>query len=127
MKILPSDATERKGIPLYRGLFCYFPRALVAVAKLSFKGNQQHHPDKPLHWDMSKSTDELDALLRHIIDEDWDAVAWRALANAERKAIEAEHVIELSSGEKYMAKIEQELDDRENVHALMRELRLQDD
>jgi hypothetical protein len=34
---------------------------------------------------MDKSADELDALIRHIIDEDWDAVAWRALANSERK------------------------------------------
>jgi hypothetical protein len=48
-------------------------------------GQQQHHPDKPLHWDMDKSTDELDALMRHIIDEDWVHVAWRSLANLERK------------------------------------------
>ena len=27
----------------------------------------------------------VDALLRHIVDEDWDAVAWRALANLQRK------------------------------------------
>ena len=82
---LPTDAAERKTYPLYRGLFKYFPNALCAVAHLSWKGNQQHHPDKPLHWDKSKSTDELDALMRHIIDEDWDAVAWRALANLERE------------------------------------------
>ncbi len=86
--ILPSDAQARKEIPLYRGLFKYFPRALCAVANLSWKGNEQHHPGTPLHWDMNKSTDELDALLRHIIDEDWDAVAWRALANLERKLME---------------------------------------
>jgi hypothetical protein len=34
---------------------------------------------------MDKSADELDALIRHIIDEEWDHVAWRALANSERK------------------------------------------
>lgn len=83
--ILPEDAAERKTFPLFRGLFNYFPNALCAVAHLSWKGNQQHHPDKPLHWDKSKSTDELDALLRHIMDGDWDAVAWRALANYERE------------------------------------------
>ena len=84
-RVLPKDAEERKTYPLYRGLFLYFPDALAAVAHLSWKGNQQHHPDKPLHWDKAKSTDELDALLRHILEEDWDAVAWRALANLQRK------------------------------------------
>ena len=87
--ILPEDAAERKTFPLFRGLFNYFPNALCAVAHLSWKGNQQHHPDKPLHWDQSKSTDELDALLRHIMDGDWDAVAWRALANLERELTNA--------------------------------------
>ena len=24
-------------------------------------------------------------MMRHILDEDWDAVAWRALANLEKK------------------------------------------
>jgi hypothetical protein len=86
---LPNDAAERKTYPLYRGLIKYFPNALAAVAHLSWKGNQQHHPDKPLHWDMSKSTDELDALMRHILDEDWDAVAWRALAHLERELTNA--------------------------------------
>jgi hypothetical protein len=82
---LPKEAQARKKIPLYRGLFVYFPDALVRVAALSQQGNDQHHPDKPLHWDKSKSTDELDALLRHIMDGDWDAVAWRALAHLQRE------------------------------------------
>ena len=89
--ILPTDAKARKETPVYTGFVNYFPRAMCAVARVSFKGNQQHHPDKPLHWDMSKSTDELDALMRHIIDEEWEAVAWRAMANLERKLIAAEY------------------------------------
>ena len=28
--------------------------------------------------------DELDAMMRHIIDEDWAQVAWRAMANLEK-------------------------------------------
>jgi len=83
--LLPTDAKERKCIPIYSGVIRYFPDAIAAVAKLSYKGNQQHHPDKELHWDKSKSTDELDALMRHILDEEWDAVAWRALANLQRE------------------------------------------
>ena len=84
-KALPTDAKARKTYPMYSGCILYFPHALAAVAHLSYLGNQQHHPDKPLHWDMDKSADELDALIRHIIDEEWDQVAWRALANSERK------------------------------------------
>ena len=86
--ILPEDAKERKAIPVYSGVIRYFPDALVAVAKLSQKGNDQHNPGTPLHWDRAKSGDELDAMMRHVIDEDWDAVAWRALANLQ-KQIEA--------------------------------------
>ena len=82
---LPTDAAERKTYPIYSGFINYFPHAIAKVSHLSYKGNQQHHPDKPLHWDMDKSSDELDALMRHVIDGDWEQVAWRALANLERK------------------------------------------
>ena len=87
-QILPEDAKERKAIPVYSGVIRYFPDALVAVAKLSQKGNDQHNPGTALHWDRAKSGDELDAMMRHVIEEDWDAVAWRALANLQ-KQIEA--------------------------------------
>lgn len=83
--MLPVDAQERKSIPIYRGFVKYFPDAIVEVTKLSCKGNTQHHPDKDLHWDKTKSTDELDALMRHMIEEDWAAVAWRAMANLQRE------------------------------------------
>ena len=83
--VLPTDAVERKTYPIYSGCINYFPDALALVAKRSYEGNQQHHPDKPLHWDKSKSSDELDALIRHIIEGEWDAVAWRALAHLQRE------------------------------------------
>lgn len=79
-KILPEDSAERKTFPVYSGAVKYFPDALACIAKRSYIGNQKHNPDKPLHWDRSKSDDELDAMMRHIIDEDWDCVAWRAMA-----------------------------------------------
>ena len=82
---LPADSLERKAIPIYSGVIKYFPDALAAVAKVSQRGNDQHNPNSPLHWDRSKSGDELDAMMRHVIDEDWDAVAWRALANLQKQ------------------------------------------
>lgn len=82
---LPTDAAERKTYPVYSGFIKYFPHAIAAVSHLSYKGNQQHNNGQHLHWDKSKSSDELDALMRHIIDEEWEQVAWRAMSNLERK------------------------------------------
>lgn len=93
---LPTDALARKNIPVYSGFIKYFPDAIVEVAKLSKVGNDQHNPGQPLHWAKEKSSDELDALMRHMIDEasgvpvDTDGidhavkVAWRAMANLQR-------------------------------------------
>lgn len=88
------NAEQRKGHPVFTGVLKYFPDAIMEVAKVSLAGNAQHHPDKPLHWDRAKSTDELDALARHLIDAgkvDTDGqlhsakVAWRALANLQKE------------------------------------------
>ena len=85
---------ERKQMPVFSGVLKYFPDAIREVAKTSWIGNQQHHPNKPLHWDRSKSGDELDALTRHLMEAgeiDTDLirhsakVAWRALANLQKE------------------------------------------
>ena len=91
-----EDALKRKRIPIYSGVIQYFPQALKEIAKVSQAGNDQHHAGQPLHWDRTKSTDELDALVRHLIDHasgeifDKDGqrhlakVCWRALARLEK-------------------------------------------
>jgi len=90
-----SEAQKRKDTPVFSGVLKYFPNALKEISKCSKAGNDQHHPDKPLHWDMDKSKDEYDALTRHLIDHTIDPVdtdgilhltkvAWRALAGLER-------------------------------------------
>jgi hypothetical protein len=89
-----TNKENRKQIPVYSGVLKYFPDAIKEVAKCSYAGNEQHNPGTPLHWDRSKSGDELDALMRHLIDAgtiDTDGirhsakVAWRALANLQRE------------------------------------------
>ena len=93
--ITVGKAETRKGQPVFSGVLAYFPNAIKEVSKTSLAGNIQHHPDKPLHWDKSKSSDEKDALVRHLIDHSIDPldddgqlhlakVAWRALAALER-------------------------------------------
>jgi hypothetical protein len=87
--MLPTDPKARTGVPIATGALDYFPAAIAAVAECSKKGNDQHNPGKPLHWDRSKSQDESDALIRHFLERgavDTDGirhsakVAWRALA-----------------------------------------------
>jgi hypothetical protein len=58
----------RKERPLATGVLAYFPDALLEVAHTSFIGNEQHNSGQPLHWAREKSTDQLDAALRHITD-----------------------------------------------------------
>jgi hypothetical protein len=87
--MLPSDPTERKGIPICTGVLDYFPLAMAEVARVSKAGNDQHNPGQPLHWAKEKSTDHADCITRHLIERgtyDTDGVrhsakvAWRALA-----------------------------------------------
>lgn len=94
MSVPRATVEQRKGMPLASGVLDYFPDALLVVAEVSRIGNEQHHPGEPLHWDKSKSTDEADALLRHLLDRgtlDTDGlrhsakVAWRALALLQRE------------------------------------------
>jgi hypothetical protein len=89
MSNLPTNATERKEMPIARGVLGYFPDAIAEVAHVSFVGNQQHNPGQPMHWAKGKSTDHADCLVRHLIEAgtiDTDGlrhsakVAWRALA-----------------------------------------------
>lgn len=88
------NPNPRKEYPMYRGLLSVFPKSLSYVSYVSNKGNDQHHPNTPIHWDRNKSNDHLDALVRHLtdhsvnpIDDDellhLGKVAWRALAMLE--------------------------------------------
>lgn len=112
----PTDSQERKERPIVSGVLDYFPDALMAVAEISFLGNEKHNPGQPLHWARSKSGDEADAMVRHVLQRgEWDVItmadgtprkvrhsamaAWRALANLQ-KEIEADLGLPISRGSK---------------------------
>tara|TARA_R110001592_G_scaffold46345_1_gene147545 strand:+ start:143 stop:511 length:369 start_codon:yes stop_codon:yes gene_type:complete len=91
---MEKNKQKRKEIPLYSGLVKYFPDALCEVARVSYIGSKQHHPDEDLHWDREKSRDDLDALMRHLMENgmhDIDGarhsakIAWRALAHLQKE------------------------------------------
>lgn len=90
-----SYAQQRKERPVYSGVLKYFPNALKEVAHCSFVGNEQHNPGSELHWDRTKSQDNPDACVRHLIDHTIDPMdddgvyhlakaCWRALATFEK-------------------------------------------
>lgn len=87
--ILTTDKKLRKESPIARGVLGYFPRAMAAIANVSYVGNEQHNPGQPMHWAKEKSNDHADCIVRHLIeagtvDEDGlrhtAKAAWRALA-----------------------------------------------
>jgi hypothetical protein len=93
----PTESQRRKETPVFTGFLRYFPRASRAVARLSFKGDRKHNPEKkpgdPPTWTRSKSADHGDCIVRHQLTFDQIdpengeyhavAVAWRALAQLE--------------------------------------------
>lgn len=96
---LPEEAKARKTFPVASGFMDYFPDAIVAVSNISHRGNEQHNPGKPLHWDRSKSSDEADTMLRHFLQRgslDTDGVrhsakmVWRALAYLQKEIEESQ-------------------------------------
>lgn len=96
---LPDDATKRLEYPMADGLLDYFPNALAEVSRLSHAATKQHHPDKPMHWDRSKSTDHRNKIMRHLVDagklddkgmRHSAMVAWRALALLQEELEQAE-------------------------------------
>jgi hypothetical protein len=89
MRKLPTNSEDRKKVPLASGVLDFFPDALIEIARVSWIGSKQHHPDKPVWWDRGKSGDHGDALMRHFLERggrDADGgrhtakMAWRALA-----------------------------------------------
>lgn len=114
-------AEERKKRPVYSGVLRYFPDALMEVAYCSWVGNEQHNPGSRVHWDRSKSTDDIEALSRHLLcagEIDSDGVrhsaklAWRALAvlQKELEAARGSLATFASSPEKRLAQVRSQAD-----------------
>ena len=67
-KLFGNDYNGRKAIPIFEGVLMYFPKAIAAIAEVSYAGNQQHNPGEPLHWARTKSMDQFNTALRHMMD-----------------------------------------------------------
>jgi hypothetical protein len=65
---LPTDRDARNAIPLWDGLFSYFPDVWAEIAKVSVLGNKQHALGDRLFWNRNVSTDHLNKVFRHCFD-----------------------------------------------------------
>lgn len=86
---LPTDHEARKRVPLATWLRGYFPDAIIELAAMSARVNEQHNPGEPVRWAREKSNDHPDCALRHFMeygtrDKDGERhtakAAWRLLA-----------------------------------------------
>jgi hypothetical protein len=82
---LPNDSVTRKEYPLAEVLFGQFPAACVAVAHHSYKGNKKHNPGKPLQDNRTLSNDDASCIMRHLMEGDYEGVAWRAMRLLQKK------------------------------------------
>jgi transcription elongation factor Elf1 len=115
---LAHDPKKRKQFPIATGVLDYFPDAIAAVAEVSLAGNEQHHPGTPLHWDRTKSNDQSDALLRHMLDRGTrDADGIRHSAKAEGSLARAGHAAARDRGGR------RKIDRSWNDHVYERELK----
>jgi hypothetical protein len=65
---LPTNRDARNAIPLWDGLFSYFPDVWAEIAKVSVLGNKQHNLGAKLFWNREVSTDHLNKVMRHCFD-----------------------------------------------------------
>lgn len=65
---LPTDSTDRKNYPIFRGCLRYFPAALAGISNISKLGNDKHNPGQDMHHARGKSLDHGDCIMRHLID-----------------------------------------------------------
>ena len=87
-RIFPTDAQERKEYPVGTFICDYFPHAIAALAHHSYKSQEQHGPatnGAPMEWLTDKSVGDGNEIVRHLMEGDYEAMAWRSLELLERK------------------------------------------
>lgn len=89
-----SESQRRKETPVYSGVLMYFPDAINAVARASYKGDTKHNGpndgSRKIRWARRKSMDQEDCVVRHMMTPDeidpetgethLTHAAWRVLA-----------------------------------------------
>ena len=75
MSYLPADDKARKGLPLFKQITRYFPKALREITKVSVVNNVRYNPDREptdINWNRPLSADQLGSLFRHLLEHEVD-------------------------------------------------------
>ena len=88
--MLPSADESRKRVKL-GNVLKLFPDAMCALA-LHIQEGADKYCDGEIRWDRSKSPDEIESLLRHVLEQvhmpDCEStarsIAWRGMANLQK-------------------------------------------
>lgn len=84
-KVFPGDDSERHKYPVAQYLML-FREAFAALARHTWENQQKHVPGATtLTWDHTKSVGTGDQTLRHYMDDELEAHAWRAIEMLQRK------------------------------------------
>lgn len=117
MSLFPEDDKARKGMPIFKLVTRYFPKALREITKVSVANNVRYNPGRDpfdINWARDKSKDQMGSLFRHMLERTVDGkkfesvpsefaekigynrvyvlaeAAWRALAALELEIEEVE-------------------------------------
>jgi len=86
--IFPEDAEARKTYPVGTFIKDYFPNAIAALAHHSLMCQRQHGEASngaAMEWLKDKSVGDGNQLVRHYMEGDFAAMAWRGLELLERE------------------------------------------
>lgn len=68
---IPANDKLRKGMPFFRFITGYFPRAIREMMNVSVVNNVRYNPDRDpadINWARGKSNDQVGSLTRHLLE-----------------------------------------------------------
>jgi hypothetical protein len=72
---IPQDDKLRKGLPLWKFVTGYFPKAIREMCKVSVVNNVRYNPEREptdINWARGKSADQLGSSFRHMMERTVD-------------------------------------------------------
>lgn len=125
MSLFPADDKARKGMPIFKLVTRYFPKALREVTKVSVANNVRYNPDRDpfdINWSRGKSPDQLGSLFRHMMERAVDGKKFEGLSPNVAKLIGYDRVYVLAEAAwRALAALELEIEEVEAEQSLPNE------
>ena len=125
MSLLPTDDKGRKGLPLFKQITRYFPKALREVTKVSVVNNVRYNPDRSptdINWNRPLSADQLGSLFRHMLEREVDGKIFDNVPSDVAKVTGIERVYVLAEAAwRSLAALELEIEQQEALALVEKE------